>query len=153
MTNKQTYYREKVYAPWWIWTLALSMCVSLAIAFGAALGMTVGLITLFVAGVPTCYALIFSAYVIEIDSENIWVGKAHLPLRFSGVSLALNPEQTRQRRGPAADPACYLTIRGWVGTAATIEVTDPADRTPYWFISSRNPTRLVEALATAKLKS
>jgi hypothetical protein len=153
MISKQNHYREKVYAPWWIWGLALSMCASLAIAFGAALGMTVGFITFLASGVLTCFALMASAYVIEIDSGSIRVGKAHLPLQFCGVALALDPAQARQRRGPTADPACYLAIRGWVDTAATLEVTDPADRTPYWFISSRNPTRLVAALATAKSQS
>jgi hypothetical protein len=146
----QIFYREKVYAPWWIWALALSLCASLAIAFGAALGLTIGLITFVASGALTCFALNASAYVINIDSENLWVGNAHLPLKFCGDASALDPAQTKQRRGPAADPACYLTIRGWIDTAATITVTDPLDRTPYWFISSRNPIRLVEALSSAR---
>ncbi len=150
MTNPIGHYRERVYAPWWIWLLALSMCFSLGIAFGAALGATIGVITFFVAAIPVSYGLISSAYLISIDDENIRVGRAHLPLKFCGEALALNPESTKQRRGPTADPACYLVLRGWINTAATIDVADPTDATPYWFISSRNPTRLVEALAESK---
>ncbi len=150
MTNAISSYRERVYAPWWIWLLALSMCVSLGIAFGAALGTVIGVITFFVAAIPVSFGLISSAYLISIDEEKIRVGKAHLPLKFCGEALALNPEATKKRRGPTADPACYLVLRGWVNTAATIDVSDPTDTTPYWFISSRNPTRLVEALAESK---
>jgi hypothetical protein len=150
MNDKQSNYREKVYAPWWIWVLALTMCASLAIAFGAALGTTTGFVTFAVTALLTCYALMTSAYVIQIDSQDIWVGKAHLPLQFCGVVLALDSAQARKRRGPEADPACYLVLRGWITSAVTIDVTDPTDRTPYWFVSCRNPTKLVEALTNAK---
>lgn len=143
-------YRERVYAPWWVWALALALCGSLAIAFGAALGGAAGLITLAASALPTCWALASSAYVISIDDENIRVGKAHLPLKFCGPALALDPDETKRRRGPLADPACYLVLRGWINTAATIEVSDPNDPTPYWFISSRNPIQLVAALAAAR---
>ena len=150
MTNAIVRYRERVYAPWWIWLLALSMCFSLAIAFGAALGVPIGIITFCAAAIPVSYGLISSAYLISIDEENIRVGKAHLPIEFCGQALALNPEATRERRGPKADPACYLVLRGWISTAATIDVSDPKDATPYWFISTRNPTRLVEAITQMK---
>lgn len=150
MTNEENHYRERVYAPWWVWFLTLGLCGSFAVAFGAALGNPMGIITFIAMGLLTAWGLLTSAYVISIDDENIKVGKAHLPLKFCGSATALDPAQTRERRGPTADPACYLVIRGWVGTAATIEVTDPSDPTPYWFISSRSPGRLVAALAAAK---
>ncbi|HUW78581.1 MAG TPA: DUF3093 domain-containing protein [Candidatus Nanopelagicaceae bacterium] len=139
-----------MYAPWWIWTLALTLCASLAIAFGAALGNAVGIVTFAVSGFATCYALITSAFLIEIDGDTIRVAKAHMSLQFCGVALPLTPSQARERRGPKADPACHLTLRGWISTAVTIEVTDPNDPTPYWFVSSRHPSRLVEALTAAK---
>ena len=150
MGNDESHYREKVYAPWWIWVLSLGMCGSLAIAFGAALGTTIGLITFLVAALPTSWALMSSAYVISIDDTNLKVGKAHLPLKFCGRALALNPDESRERRGPKADPACYLVLRGWVNTAATIEVSDPSDPTPYWFVSSRSPQRMITALNATK---
>ena len=147
MIGESVVYRERVYAPWWIWLLAFAMCGSLAVAFGAALGVVSGIITFFVGATLISSALISSAYLILIDEEKIRVGKAHLPLKFCGQAIALDPAATRERRGPSADPACYLVIRGWVSTAATIEVMDPEDPTPYWFISTRKPTRLVTALA------
>ena len=150
MTNGQPYYRERVYAPWWIWPLAIGMCGSLGIAFGAALGVTIGIVTFFAAAIPVSFGLISSAYLILIDEEDLRVGKAHLPLEFCGPALALDPAATKERRGPTADPACYLVLRGWISTAATIEVSDTADPTPYWFISSRKPTQLITALKAAK---
>ena len=48
--------------------------------------------------------------------------------------------------GPQLDPAAFLMHRGWVGPVVRIEVTDPADRTPYWVFSVRDPDGLVRAL-------
>jgi len=150
MGNIENSYRESVYAPWWVWSLTLGMCGSLSVAFGAALGMAVGLATFAVTGLLTSWALISSAYMIQITEEELKVGKAHLPLKFCDQAIALDPLQSRTRRGPMADPACYLVLRGWVNTAVTVNVTDPSDPTPYWFISSRHPNKLVAALAAAK---
>jgi len=150
MTKTESYYREKVYAPWWIWFLALAMCGSLAVAFGAALGDLVGLITFAVTGLLTCWALLSSAYVISIDHEEVIVGKARLPLQFCGDAVALSPAEARSRRGPEADPACYLVLRGWINKAVTIAVADALDPTPYWFVSTRKPEELVSVLARLK---
>lgn len=144
-----TYYRERTNAPWWIWLFALLMCGSLAVAVGAALGASIGSVTFVVSGLPVAWAILASSYLIEIDDSAVRVGRAKLPLGFCGTATALDPASTRERRGPKADPACYLVLRGWISTAVTIDVTDPADPTPYWFISTRHPEELVSALSKA----
>ncbi len=143
------YYRERTYAPWWIWLFASLMCGSLAVAVGAALGVGIGLATFVVFGLPVAWLILASSYLIEVDDSAIRVGRARLPLHFCGTATALDPVSTRERRGPKADPACYLVLRGWISTAVTIDVTDPADPTPYWFISTRHPEKLVGALSKA----
>jgi len=149
-TSKDTiYYREKTYAPWWVWLFAFLMCGSLAVAFGAALGVSIGWVTFVISGLPVAWAILTSAYLIEVDNSAIRVGRAELPLRFCGTTTALEPAAARERRGPKADPACYLVLRGWISTAVTIDVVDPADPTPYWFISTRHPEELVRAISKA----
>ncbi len=43
-----------------------------------------------------------------------------------------------------------MVLRGYVPTAVRVEVTDPQDPTPYVYLSTRHPQRLVEALASAR---
>ncbi len=40
-----------------------------------------------------------------------------------------------------------MCIRGWIDPVVRIEITDPADRTPYWLASTRHPDELVAALS------
>jgi hypothetical protein len=41
----------------------------------------------------------------------------------------------------------FLCIRGWIDPVVRIEITDPADRTPYWLTSTRRPEELLAALS------
>jgi hypothetical protein len=40
-----------------------------------------------------------------------------------------------------------MLLRSYVPTALKVEVTDPADPTPYVYLSTRSPQRLADALA------
>ncbi len=44
---------------------------------------------------------------------------------------------------------CGLAVAPWVAGAVQVGVDDPADPTPYWVVSSRDPVRLAEALVSA----
>ena len=37
-------------------------------------------------------------------------------------------------------------LRSWIPTAVRVDLNDPDDPTPYWFISTRKPVELVRAL-------
>ena len=39
-----------------------------------------------------------------------------------------------------------MCFRGWISSVVRIDITDPADPTPYWVASSRNPERIAEIL-------
>jgi hypothetical protein len=41
-----------------------------------------------------------------------------------------------------------MCFRGWITPVVRIEITDPADRTPYWLTSTRHPEDLVRALSS-----
>lgn len=42
-----------------------------------------------------------------------------------------------------------MLLRGYIPTAVRVEVTDPEDPTPYLYLSTRQPERLVAALRSA----
>ncbi len=39
-----------------------------------------------------------------------------------------------------------MCFRGWIGPKVRIEITDPADPTPYWIASSRHPEKIAQLL-------
>ncbi|OLT43209.1 hypothetical protein BJF85_02880 [Saccharomonospora sp. CUA-673] len=76
----------------------------------------------------------------------LWVGTAHLPLRYIGAVDVVGSEGKRKALGPELDPAAFVVNRGWIPTLVRIEVVDPEDPTPYWVVSTRRPEQLAELL-------
>ncbi|SFQ60871.1 Protein of unknown function [Amycolatopsis arida] len=82
----------------------------------------------------------------ESGEPELWVGDAHLPLRFVGEVDVIDRDRKRKALGPELDPAAFVVHRGWVGPVLRIHLTDPADPTPYWVISTRRPEQLAGLL-------
>lgn len=74
-------------------------------------------------------------------------GRARIEAEHVGEVAALDAAQTRLVAGRDADARAYLLLRPYVHRAVRVEVVDPADPTPYWLVSSRNPEALADALA------
>jgi hypothetical protein len=86
-----------------------------------------------------------SALVRVTDTDLLAAGRP-LPLSAIGEVMALDERQTRQLRGPRADPAAHVLIRPYLKRAVYIEVTDPGSTAPYWLIATRRPQELAAAL-------
>jgi hypothetical protein len=69
-----------------------------------------------------------------------------LPLAAVGEARALSPEESTRLRGQDYNPQAYHLIRAYVSGAVRVEVADRADPTPYWYIATRHPDRLVAGL-------
>jgi hypothetical protein len=142
-----TTYRERMYVTWYWWPLPL-----------AAAGLLAAEVHLGYPGVrawlpyvlllPLTALLIWRAgsATVRVQDGELWVGKAHLPLRFVGEVQVVSAKDKRRVLGPHLDPAAYLLHRGWIGPVVRLRQTDPEDPTPYWVFSTRHPDRLVEAL-------
>jgi hypothetical protein len=63
----------------------------------------------------------------------------------------LTKERMAALRGRDIDPRAYLCQRSWLDLGVTVAVTDPADPTPYWLVSSRQPEALAAALAAHRV--
>ncbi|MFL6180271.1 MAG: DUF3093 domain-containing protein [Actinomycetes bacterium] len=140
-------YRERLTPPWWGWLLAPLWASTLGIAYGyainAAVGWTVGLGLTAVA----LLAIWRMSAVIEVTTTTLRAGRATLPLGMVKTSKPLEAEAARLRRGTGADPRAYVTLRGWVSSAVIVELDDPVDPTPYWYVSSRRPEVLADTIA------
>jgi hypothetical protein len=142
-----TTYRERLYVTWYWWPLPL-----------AAAGLLAAEVHLGYPGVrawlpyvlllPLTALLVWRAgsATVRVQDGELWVGKAHLPLRFVGEVQVVSAKEKRRVLGPHLDPAAFLLHRGWIGPVVRLRQTDPEDPTPYWVFSTRHPDRLVEAL-------
>jgi Protein of unknown function (DUF3093) len=142
-----TTYRERLYVTWYWWPLPL-----------AAAGLLAAEVHLGYPGVrawlpyvlllPLTALLVWraGAATVRVQDGELWVGKAHLPLRFVGEVQVVSAKEKRRVLGPHLDPAAFLLHRGWIGPVVRLRQTDPEDPTPYWVFSTRHPDRLVEAL-------
>ncbi|HEY7594325.1 MAG TPA: DUF3093 domain-containing protein [Actinophytocola sp.] len=142
-----TTYRERLYVTWYWWPLPLIAAGLLAAEIHMGYpGVRAWLP--YVVLVPLTALLIWRAGAtsVRVQDGELWVGKAHLPLRFVGEIQVVPAKDKRRALGPHLDPAAFVMHRGWIGPLVRLRQTDPEDPTPYWVLSTRHPDRLVEAL-------
>ncbi|MGH3762085.1 DUF3093 domain-containing protein [Actinophytocola sp.] len=151
MTDTQastgTRYRERLYVSWYWWPLPLLAAGLLAAEVHLGYpGVRAWLP--YVVLLPLTALLIWRAgsTSVRVQDGDLWVGKAHLPLRYVGEIQVVSAKDKRKALGPHLDPAAYVLHRGWIGPVVRLRQTDPGDPTPYWVFSTRHPDRLVEAL-------
>jgi hypothetical protein len=142
-------YRETLWpSPWVVIALALVVPATMLVLAPVSLPAgVIGAVVLY----GGCLALAFgSAPRIEVSGATLSVGKASIPLAQVGdVVVYTGADATAQLR-TKLDARAWLMIRGWVHSLVKVEVTDPADPTPYWLLSSRRPQLLADAIAAAR---
>ena len=139
-------YREVIRMPIWLLALIYFFLLTLVLAIWAALGDKAALASLITTTVLLILIAIKSAMVIEVDDDEIRVGKAHIKLKFLGEPQSLNSVQIRNLRTRDADPAAFLAIRFWASKGVQVVLNDSRDPTPYWLITSNNGEKLAKAL-------
>jgi len=145
-------YVERLSVPWWGWVLVAMVSLAGGIALGAPFGRGWGVGSGALIFLVTTAITRRSTAIIQIRGGQLVAGRAHLDLRFIGRAEELDHEQARHLRGPGADSRAWMLVRGWIPTAIRLDITDPADPTPYWFVSTRQPQMLIAALQRATLR-
>ncbi|GAA2340802.1 DUF3093 domain-containing protein [Saccharopolyspora halophila] len=140
-------YRERLYASWWTWPLPLIAAVLLAAEVhmgypGVRAWLPYAVLVPLAIAVP----LLLGRTKIEVTGGELWVGDAHLPLRFVEDAEVIARHEHRRALGPDLDPAAFMVHRSWVRTSVRVWLDDPDDPTPYWVVSTRHPEKLRRAL-------
>ncbi|MET9801666.1 DUF3093 domain-containing protein [Streptomyces sp. NPDC006368] len=149
-TASSSPYDERLTAPrsWWL--------------IAALIGLSGGLIALPLGTLPLLGGLIVAGALaaigvssygsarIRVVAGSLVAGDARIPVSALGEPEVLDAEEARAWRTYKADPRAFMVLRGYVPTAVRIEVTDPADPTPYVYLSTRDPQALVAALEKAR---
>lgn len=141
-------YRERLWpSPWIIVIAALAIPASL-LTF-AAINALVGAITGIVLFAGVIAAATLSAPIIEVSQGMLRAGAARVPLAFVGDVDVARKADARHARGPGLDARAHLVLRPDIDPIARIHLTDPADPTPYWVVSTRRPEELAAAIASS----
>jgi hypothetical protein len=140
-------YAERLTVPlrWWVQgtMLVASLWLALVVALPEAVawGITAAVLAL-LAGAFLAYG---SARV-AVAGGVLNAGRARIPVDQLGPAVPLDAEAMRRLAGRDADARAYLLLRPYLKRGVRVDVTDPADPTPYWLLSSRRPDRLVAAI-------
>ncbi|KAA0979735.1 DUF3093 domain-containing protein [Paeniglutamicibacter gangotriensis] len=139
------HFREKLWPAWWIWLVTLGLAGTAAVAF-IPIGIKWGVIGGLVALALIAFALINNTPLIEVDEDNVRVGRATIERKFIGEVTGYRAAAAYHQRGPGLNGIAFMCIRGWIDPVVRIEITDERDTTPYWITSTRRPEELTAAL-------
>jgi hypothetical protein len=126
----------------------------LGIAYGYAISLVVGVVVFVGLFALAALGMVRLSALVEVTGgggspAGLRAGRAELPASAIGEVTVLDAEAARRRRGVDADPRAFVVLRGWVRGAVTVQVNDPMDPTPYWFVSTRQAEALAAALRAA----
>lgn len=132
--------------PLWLLAIIYFFFLSLVLSIWAALGNRPAQLAFISTSVLLYLIAKKTALLIEVDTHELRVGRAHIDLEFLANAQALTSVQVRRLRTRDADPAAYLAIRFWSSTGVRVELNDSRDLTPYWLITSNNAPALADAI-------
>ena len=139
-------YREVIRAPLWLFAIVYFFMLTLVISLWAALGNDAALISLVVVTAALVWIYSASTLIIEVNNEELRVGKAHISLSLIGDCIDLDNEAIKRVRTRDADPRAFLAIRFWTSKGVRVTINDTRDSTPYWLISSNAGAELIRAI-------
>ncbi|MFE0443397.1 DUF3093 domain-containing protein [Streptomyces fungicidicus] len=150
MQLSATPYEERLTAPrsWWLISFLVGVSFALILLPFGTLPMLGGL-----AGGTAAAAVVASSYGsvrIRVVGGHLIAGEAKIPVAALGDAEILDAEEARAWRTYKADPRSFMLLRSYIPGALRVDVTDPADPTPYLFLSTREPKRLAQALRAAR---
>ncbi|MFC4949694.1 DUF3093 domain-containing protein [Pseudonocardia sp. GCM10023141] len=146
-TSGSSGFDERLSVPWW-WYLPV---IGVAVLLGAEIHMGYPGVRSWI-GYAICIPVFVGALFwlgrtrIRVADGELQVGPARVPLRHLGRAEVVAKADKQQALGPDLDPAAYLMHRAWVGPVLRVEILDPADSTPYWIFSVKDPERLLTVL-------
>lgn len=143
-------YEERLTAPrsWWAICFLIGIAMALVFLPFGTLPLLGGLV-----GGTAVSAVVASSYGsirIRVVGDSLIAGEAKIPVAALGDAEILDQEEARAWRTFKADPRAFMLLRAYIPTALRVQVTDPADPTPYLYLSTREPERLIAALEAAR---
>lgn len=169
-------YHERLRVPGYWWPLGLLLVALLGAELVTGFRWQVAAAGYGVLVAACLAALLLSGHAaVEVREGELVAGRWRLPLGCAGEVTALDEDQTRQLRGPRADPRAFVLTRPYLRRAVYIEITRepgpaagsglarrarlraPLPRRaaaspggPYWLLGSRHPAELAAAIEESR---
>jgi hypothetical protein len=143
-------YEERLWPPTWAWLATTAFAATLGFAFWVPYGPTVGLAVGAAAVALTLVGLVGASGRVGLGQGVLRAGRARLPVSVVSAVTALDESAAHDLLGAGADARAFLFQRGWVRTAVRLDLDDPQDQVPYWFVSTRHPQDLAAAVEAAR---
>ncbi|WP_371676292.1 DUF3093 domain-containing protein [Streptomyces sp. NBC_01276] len=150
MQLSPAHHDERLSAPrsWWGVAALTGLACALTLLPLGTLPLLAGLV-----GGTALAALLVSSYGsarVRVVNGSLAAGEARIPVTALGEPEVLEAEEARAWRTYKADVRAFMLMRSYVPTAVRVEVTDPADPTPYVYVSTREPRALAAAIRAAQ---
>jgi len=149
MEGKDSTYEERLTAPAAWWAIVALAGIMAGLIFLRASPLAALLATVATTAVAAMLVVAYGRVGVRVHDGYLEAGPARLPLTALGAATALDAEAARRLRTTEADARAFMLLRGYVPTAVRVEVADPTDPTPYLYVSTRWPEKVVAALARA----
>jgi hypothetical protein len=137
--------------PWWWWPAGFAgisfLAAELAIGF---FPLRQPLTFIIACAVAAAGLFALSRIRVSVAAAQLLVDDARLPVAFIGVVEVIDLEARRELLGVEADPLAFVIQRPWIRGGVRVDLDDPNDPTPYWYVSSRRPRQLAAALLEAR---
>jgi hypothetical protein len=146
-------YRERLAVPatWWLGSAGLGLVVVVILAVTGLPWLLILASAVLVTAAVGWLLYRYSAEIV-VSPAGLGAGRALLPWWACGPVSAVGSDQTRAAFGIDADARAYLLLRSYCAGAVRVDVDDPADPTPYWLLSSRQPERLAEHIRARAMR-
>lgn len=143
-------YAERLTVPlrWWVQGTMLVATLWLAVVVAMPV-IAAAIVALIAGGLLATVFLSYGSARVRVADGEFQAGRAHIPISFVGAVTPLDADATRLTAGREADARAYLLLRPYLKRSVRVDITDPADPTPYWLVSTRHPAQLAAALAPA----
>lgn len=150
MQPSPAHHDERLTAPrsWWVIAVLIGLACALMLLPLGSLPLLAGLV-----GGTALAGLAVSSYGsarVRVVNGSLAAGDARIPVAALGEPEVLDAEESAAWRTYKADTRAFMFMRSYVPTAVRVEVTDPADPTPYVYVSTREPQALASAIRAAK---
>ena len=127
------------------WTFHLALLVVIPMGFGML--APINIIAGYVAAAGF-YALALLGFVvfaprIIVTESHLRAGRATIERSLLGAATIVEKDE---RNSALADARSWKVVRAWIPRGLSVAVNDPHDPTPSWYLSSRNPEKLRDAL-------
>ena len=115
----------------------------------AMINQTLGLVIGSVLAVGIAVAMVMNSPIIELDSQQLRVGRARIPLKLLGKAEFISKREAFTERGPKLNIRAFIKFQFGVSTMVKVTIKDKNDPTPYWLFSSHQ-AEFVAALLNKK---